>query len=385
MDLISFFRDASLTTEDAVVFAKAFQLSLQLQGPERCWCVKKQNHSVFNGFSTYNNTKLLYRGHDARGLLMAMSNRYYEDERPIVVRRSVCKSVHCLNPTHYYYGTKSDVAMETNVRSSKSSQSQNILMADQIRMERDAGESILRLSRKYKIPYHTARRICSENAYSNYNGKFSEKYLQRLWEQIIANCSRICQDYPAAAKSYNFNYHMTNELECPWHRKGTTEHKGNFGLMGECLDCMAEIRAGRCVVDVKNFDYRWYWQVKRFWEQVKVGGSDECWPWVGATRRGNSESIAYFPSPFHSAKTQSASRVAFWLSRGYTGKYRVFSKNDCQPFCCNPAHLTIRELNGVPQPTKVTEVCLNHGNIFEHYRETNVQEEPSTALELPPA
>jgi len=316
---------------------------------------------------------------------MAMSNRYYEDERPIVVRRSVCKSVHCLNPTHYYYGTKSDVAMETNVRSSKSSQSQNILMADQIRMERDAGESILRLSRKYKIPYHTARRICSENAYSNYNGKFSEKYLQRLWEQIIANCSRICQDYPAAAKSYNFNYHMTNELECPWHRKGTTEHKGNFGLMGECLDCMAEIRAGRCVVDVKNFDYRWYWQVKRFWEQVKVGGSDECWPWVGATRRGNSESIAYFPSPFHSAKTQSASRVAFWLSRGYTGKYRVFSKNDCQPFCCNPAHLTIRELNGVPQPTKVTEVCLNHGNIFEHYRETNVQEEPSTALELPPA
>ncbi|NBR23734.1 MAG: hypothetical protein EBU08_08180, partial [Micrococcales bacterium] len=247
------------------------------------------------------------------------------------------------------------------------------------------GGSVLGISRKYKIPYHIARRICSGETYVNVEPDQDSARLNKLWTEINTVCGIVVNRYPQEVKGFNFNYHMTNELECPWHRKGTAGHKGNFGLMGECLDCMAEIRAGRCVVDVKNFDYSWYWQVKRFWEQVKVGGSDECWPWVGATRRGNSESIAYFPSPFHSAKTQSASRVAFWLSRGYTGKYRVFSKNDCQPFCCNPAHLTIRELNGVPQPTKVTEVCLNHGNIFEHYRETNVQEEPSTTLKLPPA
>ena len=33
--------------------------------------------------------------------------------------------------------------------------------------------------------------------------------------------------------------------------------------MGECLDCMKQIKSGRCIVDVREFDFRWYWQVKR--------------------------------------------------------------------------------------------------------------------------
>ena len=49
--------------------------------------------------------------------------------------------------------------------------------------------------------------------------------------------------------------------------------------MGECLDCMKQIKSGRCIVDVREFDFRWYWQVKRFWEQVDVKDEDSCWPW----------------------------------------------------------------------------------------------------------
>jgi hypothetical protein len=388
MDLLQFFRDSSLTSDDAVVFAKSFQLCLLHLGEDRCWCVKKQSHSVFKGFNVYSSSRLMYRSQDARPLILAMSSRYSSEELPVLVRRGICKSPHCLNPAHYYYGTKSDVALENNVRSPRAAKRRNdvtAVLAEQMRMDHDAGESILRLSRKYKIPYYTARRICSDNAYSSNNGNFSKKYLQKLWEQTLATCSKICQDYPKAAKSYNLAYHVSNEMECPWHRKGTSEHKGNFGLMGECLDCMEEIKSGRCTVDVRNFDYQWYWQVKRFWEQVDIRSVDECWPWLGATRRGNSESIACFPSPFHSAKTQSAPRVAFWLSRGYTGKYRIFNKKECASFCCNPTHLTIRELKGDTQPTEVTEICLNHGNIFQHYREANLQEQSGTSIELPPA
>ena len=273
--------------------------------------------------------------------------------------------------------------METRLKNPKANKNQSQVtpsVVENLKRERDAGETILRLSRKYKLPYHVARRICSEDTYSSQNGIFTEKYIDRLWERVFENCLEICKNNPTDSRSYNLAYHVTDQLTCPWHRKGSDAHKGNFGLMGECLDCMEEIKAGRCSVDVKNFDFQWYWQVKRFWEQVDVRSPNECWPWIGATRRDNKESIAYFPSPFHSAKTQSAPRVAFWLSRGYTGKYRIFNKPECQAFCCNPTHLTIRELKGSPQPNEITEICLNHGNIFQHYREADPKDQPSPAV-----
>ena len=33
--------------------------------------------------------------------------------------------------------------------------------------------------------------------------------------------------------------------------------------MGEGLDCMEEIKKSRCTVDVREFEMKWYWQVKR--------------------------------------------------------------------------------------------------------------------------
>lgn len=382
MDPVRFFRESSLTTDDAVVFAKVIQVNLRVLGSERCWCVRQYSSSVFEGFSSCNKSKLLYRSQDARPLLLAMTGRYYTDELPILVRRGICKSPHCMNPSHYYYGTKSDVALENNIRKPKAERKQTevtAVVAAQMRMERDAGESILRLSRKYKIAYHTARRICSDNTYNSHNGNFSEKYLQRLWDQTIETCSNICQNHPKAAKSYNLAYHVANEAECLWHHKGSDKHKGNFGLMGECLDCMEEIKKGRCAVDVTQFDHKWYWTVKRFWEQVDIKGEDECWPWLGTTRRDNTESIAYFPSPFHSGKTQSAPRVAFWLSRGYTGKYKVFNKPSCHAFCCNPKHLSIREIKDLPEPEMTGEVKLRHTNIFQHHRESQLQNQSGSS------
>jgi hypothetical protein len=73
------------------------------------------------------------------------------------------------------------------------------------------------------------------------------------------------------------------------------------------------------------------------------------------------------------------------VSRGYTGKYRIFNKPDCSPFCCNPKHLMMRELNDLPTPDKISEIRLNYGNIFEHYRENHKQIESDSANKLPSA
>ncbi len=360
-----------LTPYDQIVFAKAFQVALQLMGKNECWCMKERNHSVFRGFNTSKTNRLLYKNKDARPLLLSMTGRFYDESKPIIVRSAECKSFYCLNPSHYYWGTRRDVARE-NAKRTKNGVNNELIT--KLRIEKAEGISSLKLSKAYKIPYHTVRRICNNETYED----SAEQYQSStLWNKALSICEELTTTYPSEAKKFNLAYYVTSELECPWHRQSEPGHKGNFGLMGECLDCMEEIKNGRCTVDVRNFDFRWYWQVKRFWDQVDIKGIDECWKWKGATRKNNTESTAYFPSPFHSAKTQSASRIAFWLSRGYTGKYRIFSKSSCESFCCNPTHLTIKELKNCPEPNEIERIRLNHGNIFQHYKKEkdNIQRE----------
>ena len=359
----SVFLYENLTPYDQITFAKAFQISLQLWDKDECWCMKEKTHNIFRGFNTSKPNRLLYKNKDARPLLLSMTGRSYSEENPIIVRSAKCKSKHCLNPSHYYWGTRKHVALENANRSSTGI---NKELITKLRIENEEGISSLKLSKAYKIPYHTVRRICNNETYEEVAQEIQS---DNLWEIAFSVCERLTAAYPAEAKKFNLIYYVTEELECPWHRQSETGHKGNFGLMGECLDCIEEIKKGRCTVDVQNFDFRWYWQVKRFWDQVDIRDPDLCWKWRGATRKNNTESTAYFPSPFHAAKTQSAARIAFWLSRGYTGKYRIFSKSSCESFCCNPTHLTIKELKDYPQPNEIERIRLNHGNIFQHYKE----------------
>ena len=285
----------------------------------------------------------------------------------VIVRRSCCNSPYCLNPSHYYWGTRQDVAYE-NIKRNRITLNKDLIT--KLRKENTAGINSNKLSKKYKLPYHTVRRICNNEVYESVE---NEKENNEIWQNIESICAKLIMDYPEDAKDFNLKYYVTKELECPWHQKGTKTHKGNFGLMGECLDCMEEIKKSRCTVDVREFEMKWYWQVKRFWEQVDIKGEDDCWEWQGATRKNGTESTAYFPSPFHSGKTQSAPRIAFWLSRGYTGKYRIFSQPECKAFCCNPKHLMIKGLREIPQCKSIKDIKLHHENILQYHRERNKQ------------
>ena len=159
---------------------------------------------------------------------------------------------------------------------------------------------------------------------------------------------------------------------CLWHKRKEVGHKGRFGLMDECLDCMEQIKSGYCSVDVKNFEFSTHWPIKKFWDKVEIKGFDECWPWTGAMRKGGAETAAYMLSPFHSGKIQSAARAAFWTSRGYTGRMRVFHAPGCDVTCCNPLHLRLREMEAAPTPLKIAEINLSYGNIFDHARASQV-------------
>ena len=376
------FLDADLTPQDQITFAVALQAAIKEIGKTQCWCLKEYNSLALQGFKTTKVNIPLYKNKDARPLLLAMIGSFKEETRNIIVRRSVCKSKYCINPTHYYWGTRSDVAYEESKRSFPIYKSLTKDLIMRLRLENEEGISIKKLAEVYKIPYHTARRICNKITYEDVAGDLKPDSFNEVWEKLLLTCKTLTQSHPTEVKNFRINYLMNESKTCPWHQPSEAEHKGNFGLMGECLDCMEEIKKGRCTVDVTNFDFRtFYWQAKTFWDQVDIQGSDDCWVWQGATRKHGTESTAYFLSPFHAAKTQSASRVAFWLSRGYTGRYRIFSRPTCKAFCCNPTHLTIRELKNCDHPNEIETIKLTHGNIFKQHqkRKSNLERKPNNA------
>lgn len=365
-----------LTPIDQVAFAQAFQVAQQVFGRNSCWCLKKRSHKILEGFSTVEKNRLTYKTSDIRPLALAMAGLFADEINNIAVRKSACRSQYCLNPSHYYWGTRQHVSYENAKRNGTAISLQAM---NEMQIERDGGLSILKISRKYKVPYHTARRICNGEIYDGVQEKIVDTVPEDFWDNVNSTCAYIMERYSGRAKEFRLAYYVADRTECPWHQKGKPGHKGNFGLMGECLDCMEEVRNGRCTVDVTNFTLDWYWTVKRFWEQVDIRGEDECWPWLGTTRRDNTESIAYFPSPFHSGNTQSAPRVAFWLSRGYTGKYKVFSRPGCSAFCCNPTHLRIREFKDLLKDAKIDRIRLKHDDIFAHARKNHAQAQSDSA------
>lgn len=369
METLEFFRVNGLIPPDAVVFAKAFQVFMRFAGKDACWDLNKSRHRIFSGFINSKRSHLFYKTMDARPFLLAMIGYFPEEGKDVIVRKHTCECKFCLNPSHYYYGTMADVRLETNQRKGDAL---TPTLVDQIRAI-DTGVSSKEISRRFKLSYQRVRKIRVGHTFDGMQDQTNASTLLEGWDTLEKLLQHLASSHPEEVRRYELDFHMTNEMECPWHRNGTKEHKGRFGHMGECLDCLEGLKQGRCTVDVTQFDYRWYWTVKRFWDQVDVRSEDECWPWLGATKKGGTESVAYCPSPVHSGATQSAMRVAFWLSRGFSGKYRIHSKKGCEKYCCNPLHLEIRGLDGVPMPSKIEHIQLNYVNIFEHFKEANAQ------------
>jgi len=187
-------------------------------------------------------------------------------------------------------------------------------------------------------------------------------------QTLVRNAELLRNDVKNSPEKTTVLSSSKSKVRCLWHKRNGVGHVGRFGLMGECLDCMKQVESGYCSVDVRNFEFSEHWPIKSFWDKVIIGDPDDCWPWVGATRKNGAETAAYMPSPFHSGKIQSAARVAFWTSRGYSGKMRVFHRNGCDSLCCNPLHLRLREMEALPTPKKLVTVNLSYGNIFDQAR-----------------
>lgn len=71
----------------------------------------------------------------------------------------------------------------------------------------------------------------------------------------------------------------------------------------------------------------------RFWSKVRVGATDECWPWLGAIGSGG---YGMFRRDTRHIR---ANRMAWILTYGEIPEHMLACHKCDNPPCCNPAHL----------------------------------------------
>lgn len=160
---LDFFNERSLTHEDFIYFTRILEQFADTFGAKSCWCLKRVLKERVQYFSTSHSTRPLFKRTDARPLALAVVGIYATDAEPVMVRRHECHSVHCINPSHCYWGTKQDVCFERGWR--KNSRVTPDLVKE-LRLKYEAeNTSLTSLAKSYRLPYHVVRSICRYISY----------------------------------------------------------------------------------------------------------------------------------------------------------------------------------------------------------------------------
>jgi hypothetical protein len=196
LDFLSFYQLEGLGNTDAAVVASVFKMFLKNLGFSYCWSVKDLNHAAFKHFTTSSPSCTRYKGRDARLLFLALVDQFPPLQtvqvpgggtvvvpegtviegpegvaiapkgNTVLVRKSVCRSRHCLNPSHYYFGTATDVALERNQK--KGSKLTTKLMDEikNLHQQDNKKWNYSALAKQYQLPYYTVRRLCVGATYN---------------------------------------------------------------------------------------------------------------------------------------------------------------------------------------------------------------------------
>ena len=158
MDYLEHWSDLYISGQDALNLLNTLEAFHNIYGYESCWDMKKVKSPQYNqGFSVTHKAKTFYKKVDARILVLALIGQHPDETQSVIVRRGVCTTPHCINPYHYFYGTKSDVAFQTNIR--KGSHLTEDLL--EVVLEKCKNKrAMAAVAREYNLPYHVIRRAC---------------------------------------------------------------------------------------------------------------------------------------------------------------------------------------------------------------------------------
>lgn len=109
-----------------------------------------------------------------------------------------------------------------------------------------------------------------------------------------------------------------------------------------CVHCVQELAKPGLIIDVNRVHGLHYRQYLRFWNNVAIGGADDCWPWVALDEKGSVS--GNFARPWATKNVYTTpSRVAIWYSWGDVGMLPYRRLCDTRG-CCNPLHLRVDQV-----------------------------------------
>jgi hypothetical protein len=73
----------------------------------------------------------------------------------------------------------------------------------------------------------------------------TENFYEALNKSITAVRDEFSENFSESDQMVSALQKNKNTL-CLWHKRKEVGHKGRFGLMDECLDCMEQIKSGYC-------------------------------------------------------------------------------------------------------------------------------------------
>lgn len=165
MDFETLCKENYLSDREILQFITVLKTFCVSHGQNKCWCLKKaKNRDLVANFSTSQNMRPRYRGADARELLLGFVGKFRPDQDSVIVRYGFCESTYCINPLHYFYGTRQDAMWQHNSRKGTKI---NPELVQQLRDERErTNKSYAAIARDHKLPYHVVRRICTHESFA---------------------------------------------------------------------------------------------------------------------------------------------------------------------------------------------------------------------------
>lgn len=162
------FEESDFNNEDILNFAITLREVDRLLDSNHCWDLCSIKNKIMlkelKHFSASHKSIPLYKGKDARPLILALFSICPGLDKEKIIRIGICRCNHCLNPSHYYYGNNLNLSIERWKRRGHRITEEIYHEVRRLRELDPKTYTYKQLAYKFNLKIHLVESICHSNA-----------------------------------------------------------------------------------------------------------------------------------------------------------------------------------------------------------------------------